>query len=107
MDQLARREDFDRRRRALVAEQRFYDEELMVGPPDCSEAAFRQPLLRRCPFAPSSISWIARLDGGLDGLAWKVMVGDQGPFVIKVVRPSCSRISWLPLETDTSASSGT
>ncbi|KAK4039965.1 hypothetical protein C8A01DRAFT_46621 [Parachaetomium inaequale] len=62
----------------------FYDEAPIVGSPDCSEAAFYRPLLRRCPFEPGSISWIARLGGGLDGFAWKVMVGDQGPFVIKM-----------------------
>ena len=64
----------------------FYDEKLMIGPPACAEADFRQPLLRRCPFDWNTISWIARLDGGLDGFAWKVMFGDQGPFVLKVVR---------------------
>jgi hypothetical protein len=64
----------------------FYDEEPMVGPPDCSEAAFREPLLRHCPFDLDAISWIARLGAGLDGFTWKIMVGDQGPFVMKVVR---------------------
>ncbi|KAK4106031.1 hypothetical protein N658DRAFT_562995 [Parathielavia hyrcaniae] len=61
----------------------------MVVPPDCSEAAFREPLLRRCPFDPGSIScqWVARLDGGLDVFAWKVIVGNEGPFVIKVELP--------------------
>jgi hypothetical protein len=31
------------------------------------------------------ITWIARLGGGLDGFAWKVAFGNQGPFVLKVV----------------------
>ncbi|AEO68894.1 uncharacterized protein THITE_2016922, partial [Thermothielavioides terrestris NRRL 8126] len=65
-------------------ERPFYDEEPMVGDPDCSEAAFKRPALRRCPFDLGTISWIARLDGGLDGFAWKVAFGDQGPFVLKV-----------------------
>lgn len=73
-----------RHRNAELTSRPFYDEAPMIGPPDCSEAAFAQPLLRRCPFDLEAISWVALLSGGLDGLAWKVMVGEQGPFVIKV-----------------------
>ncbi|GAB1311746.1 hypothetical protein MFIFM68171_01956 [Madurella fahalii] len=73
------------RRRADMRQWPFYDENLMVGPPACSERDFIRPLLRRCPFDLNTISWIARLGGGLDGFAWKVMFGDQGPFVLKVV----------------------
>ncbi|KAH6636216.1 hypothetical protein F5144DRAFT_171095 [Chaetomium tenue] len=66
-----------------LASRPFYDEAPMVGPPDCSEAAFKQPLLRRCPFDLEAISWVALLSGGLDGLVWKVMVGSEGPFAVK------------------------
>lgn len=72
--------------KAELVSRPFYDEAPMVGPPDCSEAAFKQPLLRRCPFDLEAISWVALLSGGLDGLVWKVRVGDGGPFVVKVVR---------------------
>ena len=72
--------------RAALLRQPFDDEQPMVGPPPCSEKDFARPLLRRCPFDFSTISWIARLDGGFDGYAWKVGFGDQGPFVLKVVR---------------------
>ncbi|KAK4239855.1 hypothetical protein C8A03DRAFT_42557 [Achaetomium macrosporum] len=40
-----------------IVKQPFHDEQPMVGPPDCSEAAFLRPLLRRCPFDLSTISW--------------------------------------------------
>ena len=73
-------------RRLDLIQRPFYDEQLMVGPPTCSEEDFKQPLLRRCPFDWSTISWVARLGGGLDGFAWQVMFGNQGPFVLKVVR---------------------
>ncbi|KAL2016736.1 hypothetical protein VTK56DRAFT_3125 [Thermocarpiscus australiensis] len=62
----------------------FYDEKSMVGPPSLSEKDFKLPLLRRCPFDLATVSWIARLGGGLDGFAWEVKFGDQGPFVLKV-----------------------
>jgi hypothetical protein len=75
-----------RHRNAEPISRPFYDEAPMVGPPECSEAAFWRPLLRRCPFHLGEILWVALLSDGLDGLVWKVMVGDQGPFVVKVVR---------------------
>lgn len=77
---------FDTDTKAALLHRPFYDEEPMVGPPDCSEAAFKQPLLRRCPFDMDAITWVARLGAGLDGFNWKIMVDDKGPFVLKVVR---------------------
>lgn len=76
---------YKKNRIAAQTERPFHDDELMVGPPDCSEKAFRRPRLRRCPFDLDTIYWISRLDGGLDGFAWKVAFGDRGPFVLKVV----------------------
>lgn len=68
----------------------FCDDELMMGPPDCSLAAFKKPLLRQCPFDLATISWKAHLGGGgVDGYVWRVKFGDGGPFALKVVsRPS-------------------
>ncbi|KAK3935042.1 hypothetical protein QBC46DRAFT_462308 [Diplogelasinospora grovesii] len=62
----------------------FRDDSLMLGPPSLTAADFKTPRLRRCRFDLATVSWEARIDGGLDGYVWKVKFGDEGPFVLKV-----------------------
>ncbi|KAH8654680.1 hypothetical protein BGZ61DRAFT_203700 [Ilyonectria robusta] len=64
----------------------FRDDGWMSGPPSCSAADFETPRLRRCPFDPATIDWksSSRIDGGLDGYAWRVWFGEDGPYVLKV-----------------------
>lgn len=63
----------------------FRDDTLMLGPPSCTAQDFETPRLRQWPFDLATLSWEARIDGGLDGYVWKVRFGDQGPFILKVV----------------------
>lgn len=72
--------------RRAAAQVPFRDDTLMVGPPSCTLEDFKMPRLRRCPFELASLTWEARLGGGLDGYAWKVRCGDEGPFVLNVIR---------------------
>lgn len=79
----------------------FRDSRLMDNtPPSCTAADFKTPRLRKCPFVLSTIDWRAssRLDGGLDGYAWKVWFNKDRPYVLKVVRrrivPSGRRCSF-------------
>ncbi|KAK5999024.1 hypothetical protein PT974_01411 [Cladobotryum mycophilum] len=77
---------FEARRRAhdLAMKVLFHTDEYLLGPPNCTLEAFKTPQLRQCPFDPASMTWEARIDGGLDGYVWKVKFGDQGPFALKV-----------------------
>lgn len=63
----------------------FRDDSLMLGPPSLTAADFKMPRLRRCRFDLATVSWEARIGGGLDGYVWKVKFGDEGPFIPKVV----------------------
>lgn len=45
----------------------------------------RDARLRHCSFDLDTMTFEARLGGGLDGCVWKVRFGDQGPFALKVV----------------------
>lgn len=66
----------------------FLDESPMIGPAPWSAKHFQEPRLRRCTMDPSTLSWEAKLDGGLDGYVWKVWFGDAGPFALKLVSTS-------------------
>ncbi|EGX91384.1 hypothetical protein CCM_05542 [Cordyceps militaris CM01] len=91
------RRDADRQR--AMMRQPFLEERLLTddNPPNCTLAAFKQPRLRKCPFAFDQLSYLDKItqdpdqdagkcDGGLDGWNWKVdfegAVG--GPFVLKL-----------------------
>lgn len=63
----------------------FRDDAPMVGPPSCTAADFKVPRLRRCPFDPEDLVFEARLGGGADGCVWKVRLGQEGPFALKMV----------------------
>lgn len=63
--------------------QPFLDTQPLVGHPDCAWANFRQPLLRSCQL-PHDIQWRKRLGCGIDGIVWRVNIG-QDTFALKVV----------------------
>jgi len=67
----------------------FRDDTPMVGPPSCTAADFKVPRLRRCPFDPEDLVFEARLGGGADGCVWKVRLGREGPFALKMVSVDC------------------
>lgn len=58
----------------------------MIGPPDCSWASFRRPLLRACPLSQREIIWHDKLGYGVDGTVWKVEI-DGRFYALKVVSP--------------------
>ncbi|EFX01077.1 hypothetical protein CMQ_6019 [Grosmannia clavigera kw1407] len=62
----------------------FCSDAFMIGPPSCTLNDLRRPRLRKCPFDIGSTTWIKPLGGGLDGYCWKVMFGNEGPYVIKL-----------------------
>lgn len=67
----------------------FRDDRPMDGTsPSYTAVDFKTPRLRKCLFDLSTIDWrtSSRLDGGLDGYAWKVWFKKDGPYVLKVVR---------------------
>jgi hypothetical protein len=75
-----------------AAQTPFRDDALMIAPPSCTAADFELPRLRRCPFDLDNLIIEASIDGGLDGYVWKVRFGDEGPFILKMVR---GRLSFL------------
>lgn len=86
----AQRRVHNRRRPWVEAAQTpFRDYALMIGPPSCTAADFEMPRLRRCPFDLESLVLEASIGGGLDGFVWKVRFGDEGPFILKMVRGHC------------------
>lgn len=93
------------RPRADFLQQPFSYEEQMVGPPACSANDFLRPLLRRCPFDLRTISWEAALDRELDGYAWKVRFGNEGPLVLEVVCSSDTYVLTCPFPIPMSVSS--
>ncbi|KAH6613557.1 hypothetical protein B0J18DRAFT_447188 [Chaetomium sp. MPI-SDFR-AT-0129] len=62
----------------------FRDDAPMVGPPGCTAAHFKVPRLRRCPFDPEDPVFETRLGGGADGCVWKVRLGKERPFALKM-----------------------
>jgi hypothetical protein len=70
-----------------AAQTLFRDDALMIGSPSCTAVDFEMPRLRRCPFDPDSLVLEASLGCGLDGYAWKVRFGDEGPFILKMAWP--------------------
>ncbi len=70
------------------------DQEMTDEPPDCSEADFKEPKLRKCLLDPQTISWqnAKLLGGGVDGCVWRVFFGSRGPYVLKVVSSSIPTI---------------
>lgn len=72
--------------RAACFKQRFLDKNLMRGPPRCTQAAFKTPRLRRCPFDVASIDWkrTEPLTWGFDGFIWKIWLKNDGPYVLKM-----------------------
>ncbi|UKZ78873.1 hypothetical protein TrVFT333_006619 [Trichoderma virens FT-333] len=61
----------------------FHDGQAMIGPPDCSWASFKRPLLRACPLSPQEIIWHDKLGYGVDGTVWKVEI-DERFYALKV-----------------------
>ena len=87
MDILQKRRGLQQKRLRLVSRP-FLSEKMMQGRPSCTIADFRAPRLRRCPYSPEALTFIDRIDGGLDGFVWKVAVGGA-LYALKIV-------SWPP-----------
>lgn len=65
----------------------FRDGQAMIGPPDCSWASFKRPLLKAFPWSQQEIVWHCKLGYGVDGTVWKVEI-DGRFYALKVVSPS-------------------
>jgi len=61
----------------------FVTSEPLEGSPDCSWTRFREPLLRAYPHPQDEFVWEEKLGSGVDGIVWKVRVGETF-FAIKV-----------------------
>lgn len=57
-----------------------------ISPPPVHWQSFKQPSLRRCPFAPDTIKWCAMVGYGSQGCVFRVQFGNKGPFAVKIVR---------------------
>lgn len=77
-----------RRARETPPQTSFLDNRILDGAPSCSVLDFETPRLRQCRFELADINWKAsvHLGGGLDGHSWKVFFGEDGPYVLKMVR---------------------
>ncbi|OIW29682.1 hypothetical protein CONLIGDRAFT_654182 [Coniochaeta ligniaria NRRL 30616] len=76
--------DWAEEQRLKQPAQVFQDDTVLLGPPSLTAEDFKTPRLRRCKFDLATISWEARLGGGLDGYVWKVKFGEEGPFTLKL-----------------------
>lgn len=62
-----------RDRYAQQKQKPFRNDQPLIGPPDCSWASFRRPLLRACPLSQQQITciWHDKLGYGVDGTVWE------------------------------------